>query len=46
MVLDKGEIKEMGTHQELINLQGHYYDLHKMQFEMQESEVSSEGDAG
>ena len=44
MVLDKGEIKETGTHQELINLQGHYYNLHKMQFEMQESEVNSEGD--
>ena len=37
MVLDKGEIKEMGTHSELMNLQGHYYQLHKMQFEMQES---------
>lgn len=37
MVLDKGEIKEMGTHNELMNLQGHYYKLHKMQFEMQET---------
>jgi ATP-binding cassette, subfamily B, multidrug efflux pump len=45
IVLDKGVIKEMGTHQELINLQGHYYNLHKMQFEMQESEVSSENQA-
>jgi hypothetical protein len=33
----------MGTHNELINLQGHYYNLHKMQFEMQESEVGTEG---
>jgi ATP-binding cassette, subfamily B, multidrug efflux pump len=39
MVLDKGEIKEMGTHSELMNLQGHYYQLHKMQFEMQESDA-------
>lgn len=39
MVLDKGEIKEMGTHRELMNLQGHYFQLHKMQFEMQESDV-------
>ncbi|HXR84593.1 MAG TPA: ABC transporter ATP-binding protein [Hanamia sp.] len=39
MVLDKGEIKEIGTHGELMNLQGHYYQLHKMQFEMQESEA-------
>jgi len=37
MVLDKGVIKEMGTHSELMNLQGHYFQLHKMQFEMQET---------
>jgi ATP-binding cassette subfamily B protein len=40
--LDKGVIKEMGTHNQLMNLQGHYYNLHKMQFEMQESEMGSE----
>ena len=39
IVLDRGEIKEMGTHSQLMKLQGHYYNLHKMQFEMQESEV-------
>jgi ATP-binding cassette, subfamily B, multidrug efflux pump len=33
MVLDKGEIKEIGTHQELLAKQGAYYQLHKMQFE-------------
>lgn len=33
MVLDKGEIKEMGTHDELLARQGFYYQLHKMQFE-------------
>jgi ATP-binding cassette subfamily B protein len=33
MVLDKGEIKEMGTHDELIAHQGFYYKLHQMQFE-------------
>jgi ATP-binding cassette subfamily B multidrug efflux pump len=33
MVLDKGEIKEMGTHQQLMAAQGAYYQLHKMQFE-------------
>jgi ATP-binding cassette subfamily B protein len=42
IVLDKGVIKEMGTHNQLMNLQGHYYNLHKMQFEMQESEMGSE----
>jgi ATP-binding cassette, subfamily B, multidrug efflux pump len=33
MVLDKGEIKEIGTHEELLLKQGFYYQLHKMQFE-------------
>ncbi len=39
MVLDKGEIKEMGTHEELLAKQGFYYQLHKMQFEKQEKLV-------
>jgi ATP-binding cassette subfamily B protein len=33
IVLDKGEIKEMGTHQELLEGQGFYFKLHQMQFE-------------
>ncbi|MEP7109824.1 MAG: ABC transporter ATP-binding protein [Ferruginibacter sp.] len=36
MLLDKGEIKEIGSHDELIEKKGYYYQLHKMQFEMQE----------
>ncbi len=32
IVLDKGEIKEMGTHQELLMLGGYYARLHEMQF--------------
>ncbi|HUR66033.1 MAG TPA: ABC transporter ATP-binding protein [Chitinophagaceae bacterium] len=32
IVLDKGEIKEMGTHDELIKLGGFYSKLHEMQF--------------
>nr|WP_295872632.1 ABC transporter ATP-binding protein [uncultured Chitinophaga sp.] len=32
IVLDKGEIKEMGTHEELLKLGGFYYKLHSMQF--------------
>ena len=35
MVLDKGEIKEIGSHDELIDHKGLYYQLHKMQFESQ-----------
>ena len=35
IVLDKGEIKEIGNHEELIKNQGFYYNLHKMQFEKQ-----------
>jgi ATP-binding cassette, subfamily B, multidrug efflux pump len=33
MVLDRGEIKELGSHDELMANQGAYYHLHKMQFE-------------
>lgn len=36
MVLDKGEIMEIGSHDELITLRGHYYQLHKLQFEKQQ----------
>ena len=33
VVLDKGEVKEMGTHEELLRLNGHYAKLHDLQFE-------------
>ena len=36
IVLDKGEIIETGTHSELLAKEGFYYQLHKMQFELQE----------
>ena len=32
IVLDKGEIKELGTHQELLNKKGFYNELYKIQF--------------
>lgn len=36
IVLDQGEIKETGSHDELLEKKGFYYQLHKMQFEKQE----------
>jgi ATP-binding cassette, subfamily B, multidrug efflux pump len=36
IVMDKGEIKEVGTHEELLQLQGYYFKLHQMQFEQQQ----------
>jgi ATP-binding cassette subfamily B multidrug efflux pump len=35
LVIDKGEIKEMGTHEELLKKNGFYFKLHQMQFEKQ-----------
>ena len=32
IVLDKGEIREMGTHDELLQMGGYYAKLHEMQF--------------
>ena len=33
IVLDKGEIREMGTHEELLSLEGYYYKLYQLQFD-------------
>ena len=33
LVLDKGEIKEIGSHEELMEKKGFYYQLHKVQFQ-------------
>jgi ATP-binding cassette subfamily B protein len=32
LVLDKGEVKEIGTHNELLQNKGFYYQLYQMQF--------------
>lgn len=37
LVLDKGEIKETGTHKQLLAAKGFYYQLHRMQFEKEEA---------
>ncbi|MEJ7609696.1 MAG: ABC transporter ATP-binding protein [Ferruginibacter sp.] len=42
LVLDNGEVKEIGSHAELIAKQGHYYQLHKMQFEKQGEIINNE----
>jgi ATP-binding cassette subfamily B multidrug efflux pump len=33
IVLDKGEIKEIGSHDELLEKQGFYFKLHQLQFD-------------
>lgn len=39
IVMDKGKIVEAGTHDELMQKEGYYFKLHKLQFEKQESLV-------
>ncbi|PWT78740.1 MAG: antibiotic ABC transporter ATP-binding protein [Bacteroidetes bacterium] len=39
MVLDKGEIKEMGSHEELMEKKGFYFKLHQMQFESRTARI-------
>jgi ATP-binding cassette subfamily B multidrug efflux pump len=39
IVLDKGEIKEMGTHEELIAQEGFYHKLYQLQFEKRKAIV-------
>lgn len=36
IVLDKGEVREAGTHEELLALKGHYYKLYRLQFALAE----------
>lgn len=39
IVLDKGEIKELGTHEALLKLEGYYHKLYTMQFKKAETTV-------
>jgi ATP-binding cassette, subfamily B, multidrug efflux pump len=39
IVLERGEIKETGSHDELLEKQGLYFQLHNMQFEKQKTLV-------
>ena len=44
VVIEAGQITEMGTHSELIRAKGHYYDLYTRQF--REERKESIGDLG
>ena len=41
IVMHKGEIREMGTHQQLLSLGGIYYKLYKLQYKEQEATVAA-----
>lgn len=43
IVMHKGKVREMGTHQELLAQRGIYYTLYRLQYEDQEIPVSSDG---
>jgi ATP-binding cassette subfamily B protein len=41
IVMHKGSIREMGTHQELLEQKGLYYQLYLLQYQMQEKVANS-----
>ena len=45
MVLDHGEIVELGTHEELLAAEGLYYTLHSLQFQDEDLDPA-DNDAG
>jgi len=44
IVMHKGEIREIGTHQELLALEGIYYKLYKLQYKEQEKLIMANGE--
>lgn len=40
-VIEQGKVKEQGSHEELLNLQGSYYDLYNLQFKLEEGSIAS-----
>jgi ATP-binding cassette subfamily B protein len=45
-VLHKGELRESGTHQDLLSARGIYYKLYQLQYKDQEAEPAPAGEAG
>lgn len=46
LVITQGQIEECGTHEELLQSRGHYYNLYTNQFRRNRAEEVIEGDAG
>ena len=46
VVMHKGRVREVGTHQELLNKQGIYFKLYQLQYKDQELLAASSGPAG
>jgi ATP-binding cassette subfamily B protein len=43
LVMHKGQLREMGTHQELLGLRGIYWKLYQLQYKDQEVQAASSG---
>ena len=46
VVLDQGQVVEQGTHEELVAKKGRYYNLQKLQLQIQQEETKAQGDEG
>jgi len=44
VMFDQGEIVEQGSHEELVNRKGRYYNLQKLQLQIQEEEAAAKGE--